>query len=1172
MSNWDSQPPYRGFDDVYQPYGEPRRTGGNRRLVLAVVALVGLGFFVVVVCAVVMVRKMRDDAEREWVIDETALLEPALDEPAWQETFEQKNAAVVAAFSSDSLGISTAQLKPVERLFDAVVATMAEDDDEAFAEFVDVPRFLNEMRASGVMSPSSPRDTALQINWVRQDMYAPVCAATYKIVHVQRQPEQAAAVVYAYLWTADGDEYKSRWWITRESGQWKVYDWELLDFGLRASIVDALCFEHGGDFRLQRYFDFGVQREKADALADDDRPDEAAELIRRGENYRVLPELHDAHWARVGFGWVYGSHFREALACFDRVAIPEATPGAIFGQLYCYHARGQHAKAIEAAKRYEAASGCDATGSALAADSLLELGRAAEAVVECRKTLDVDPDRLDTLQALGHALAGEEKEILVQYVAQTADPVDTAEGLIEHFSLYDDVAAIDVLGDFLAEHDPDPSRVAYLAALAAEAEGDYAAAAAKYREAAAATDDDETKQSYAGQAVYASLSAGQPVEGYLAAANPREAFRDLAEGYLDGEYDFDAETFSKLLEAHRRRFPDDPWLGFYTGALLVEQEKHEEAAAEFAALAESDDEEVRDAASYWHLEAMANTGKVMEAYEQIGQPAETFRSLARLLKWDDSPQKTELLETLVAAHRKAAADDPWLDYYEALVHSRRKEYARADQLLARGQRNTDDEDLQGEYHRKRLATRIEAGDLDGVLDEISPREETFIYLARQLFYAEKWPEFDVLVAQLSAHDHAEGYPAPWLAKMYSQREQYASVVALLDEWPEELAAELDEWDVKQMRDLHVRSLLRLAQAADESGAARANYLARALDVAESIYEEYANPLPLVLVHAARGDVPQVRQHLVELQPWSYRVTSLYNDEAVGRVLRSDEFLDVRRECPPGLPFLSGDSVVLLLAEAAPSDAESLKIRLRPFLGADGTVTALPRGDEPDAPASFLLSKNDQAYVVSFGSDRYTGGEVNVEDAALKQVLADHQAWLSITALATNDADREATSDTVLILATVFLDDRCLAFYSDDRGRLIPAGPALDEMLRALAQDEEDEETGEELWLYRGADADDQRWEALKKRRQALCEFVSASAEPTFGDRLSVKIELQVAEASEPHWLSIRRVLRGRYGSVTFVGEFTDDSVLVPHFRRGEPLCIREHNVVEWKVDEPDGGR
>ena len=250
---------------------------------------------------------------------------------------------MAAAFSSDSLGVGKSQLKPVERLFDAIVAATAENDDEAFAEQIDAARLLNEMWASGVISPAERYDENLLLNWVQQGLCVPVAWTEYKIVHVHRQPSRKGAIVYSYFFDAAGAEYKMRWWITRGSGEWKAYDWDVLDHGLRNSKMDALYLEHGGEFRLEQYLDCCNELRAAERLIANDRYDEAAETIRRTEGYRVLRVLRDDAWLRIGNVWNECGRFSEGLACFQRVASPVATPGAIFGHVRCYHARGQHA-------------------------------------------------------------------------------------------------------------------------------------------------------------------------------------------------------------------------------------------------------------------------------------------------------------------------------------------------------------------------------------------------------------------------------------------------------------------------------------------------------------------------------------------------------------------------------------------------------------------------------------------------------------------------------------------------------------------------------------------------------------------------------------------------------------------------------------------------------------
>lgn len=72
----------------------------------------------------------------------------------------------------------------------------------------------------------------------------------------------------------------------------------------------------------------------------------------------------------------------------------------------------------------------------------------------------------------------------------------------------------------------------------------------------------------------------------------------------------------------------------------------------------------------------------------------------------------------------------------------------------------------------------------------------------------------------------------------------------------------------------------------------------------------------------------------------------------------------------------------------------------------------------------------------------------------------------------------------------------------------------------------------------------------------------------------VKIQLHLGQASEPHWVAVRRIVRGAGGSVRFVGQFVAASLLAPAFQPEEPICVEPYDVIDWKYKgqekEPPG--
>jgi tetratricopeptide (TPR) repeat protein len=1158
MSNWDPQQPY-------SYYPQPSRGPGKMILVLLVLGVLTVCLFVGAGLLMWRSTTAADDLTQSLVEGPAPL--------GRFNSLDEKHAAAAAAFNSESVGVNRRQMASIKHLFDAIVAATSDSDDARFARLVDAEILFLEMKSCGVMVPLGTWEERFALTWVEQSLGVPGPWNRYRITHVRPHASGMGALVYGYFWDEGGREQRVCWWIVRRGKAWKTYDWELLDYGIRDSKQKALCYTHGEDALLQRYLDCQMELAAADQLMEQGEWEQAAEKIRHTEGLRVLPALRDDAWLQIGNAWTRCGRMSEAMACFRRIESPDALPGVTYGQILCHESWGRHEKALKLASRYEALLGRSPVVDRLQGESLLALGRMGEAVVELQESLDVEPEQIDLLQSLGLALPDDEKTTLVDCVTRTADPAATTMSLAEVFVIYGDAAALHALSRLLAKIAPDAATEDYLAGLAKEIDGDYAAAGEMFKQAFGKQDDADKRQQYVYRYLESMISAGRPAEGYLGAPDRSAAFEYLADCYTSGDYDFPREDFAKLLDEHRRKQPEDPWLNYYTGVLLAEQKKYDEAEKQYAAgVAKSRDEEIRAAFRYPRIWALHAAGKSMEAYRAFGPAIETFRQLAGYYRWLESlsSQQTAELKSLVEAHRAAEPDDPWLDFYAGVVAQNEQNYDKADRLLARGCVRAEEEWIRSTCYGRRLEVRIASGEILSALEEVPPPEETFAYLAEQLSVKRDWSQLDLLIETYRRLDPGSGELLRWEVEMCWREKDYQRVIGLLAPWTAETIYEFRDWEVSALRERLVRSYLRLGRAVE------------AVAAAEIMYEQ-GQSLPLILTSAAQGDVEKTTQLLTELSSSQYAVTSVYYDEDIGHILRGKEFLPLRRRWPPGLRFdMGGGSVVVLLKKARQPDAGQLRDLLAAMPGTSPTVAEVPADATADAAASFVAGTSGNVYCVTFGSDRYQPDDdayqPDIEDPALKRAVADHRGWLAIDVSSLNDTEDETEFPAACRLVAGSLGDDCLAVYFGDEfgdeGRLLLVESSTGDALRALQSSEALSELGEEVWMFRDPGLDEQVQKAIERRRRRLKEFCRALAERAPQQELFVKIQLRLGPALEPHWVAVRRIVHGSHGSIRFIGEFVADSLLAPEFRQGEPVCVEPYEVVDWKYSgqskEPAG--
>ncbi len=1143
MSHWDARDPF---------FTEPRpvQRGGTKTLLWIVC---GTAFLGILLCA---------GAVAWWTVigkGGFGTLSASRELPFPKDASpREKYAAVAAAFNADSIGISPARLRGIERLFDRVVAATAADNDAKFARLIDGELLLAEMNRSGHLGSTGLFAMTLDAATVKEELWVPVCWTRYEIVDVDLHANRNAALVYGFFWDGDGSEFPTRWWIVRDGTQWKAYDWELLDDGMRASEKEAIYYGYGDNRRLQEYFKCCTQLATARELIEQGENDKAAEIIRRTEQFNVLPVFRDDAWRQIGRTWLQYGDENRALACFLRVTAPEESPGTLFSLAICYRDRGHHEEALRQISSYERLLGRSGEAAELKGQILLTLGRRKEAAVELRKSLNCNPRKTDAILSLATVLHSDEKEAIVQYVKKTDDPLETALAVARNCAEREDSAGLAAMARWIARQQPDAAVNDLLVGMAHELDGDRAAATAAFKTAWTKETDADKKDQYRYRYFEAIVSGGDLLAAYKDSPDPVETFEYLADCYTSDEYDISKKTFVELLDAHRRRCPDDPWIRYYAGLLLAADDKYADAEKEFAAgMAATKDEEILQALRHRRIWVLHESGQDLQAYRTIEPPEETFEQLARYYRWLDEldAEQATRLKSLIEAHRAQFPDAPWLDYYSAVLAEARKDYAEADRLLVAVRDRATDEQLQSACDNRRRDLRMKSGRIVSALHEIKPAHETFEHLAGSLNRERRWAELASLLDAYRRIDASCPEILYWQAEMAWQQKNYRRLIQLAAPWPPRGADKLDRWNADRLGDYLVRSQLRVGRMQD----ARAT--------GEAFYQQQGDPVPLVMACAAVGDVARTTKLMTQMLPQQYSIANLYNDRDVGHLLRSEKFLPLRQVCPPSLQYFGDDtSVLLLLRKPRTPDAKQLRSALKPVLLAEPTITRLP-STVPDEPAtSLVLATPKWTCRLTFGRDRYFDEDFEtpkLEDRALQQALADHRAWIAVNVSATGKADDDSQLHAACRAAAALLEDDVAAVHLESEGRLLSAADA--DVLRLDRPGEQLAKMGEEAWLHRqpAFEKDDEQRNTAKIRRD-LRKYVTLADESDLPVECRVKARLQAGMTSEVHWLIVKRIRHSDYGGITLIGQLSTDSVLRPELSRDEPLCVSMYEVLDWK--------
>ena len=615
-----------------------------------------------------------------------------------------RRAETAAAFA-DPARPTPADVAEFAPVFAALGRALDGGDADAATRAFDPDRMMRELERIGAFDRLGPNMGAGFKAGVRQGMERTLGATLVAnelarwtrtdIRHVRWAADRQEAAVIA-VHRGDGPDdmpLRIRWWLVRSGGGWKIYDYEDLHMGLSATRLVAAMATPEGIERVGRNPQ-GFQRAVAglrDALVllgkgDIDGGDAALAPARA---VQLPPQVQAILEVAEGTILLARGDPAGGLARYDAAdrLLPNM-PVTALARANAYVQLGRHDDAIAAVRAYQKELGPDALSCALEGSALEGLGKGAEAAAAYRRALDETPDAADALDGLRRVLPADKKGELGDRLADARDPRKTYDELVDLAREDNDEAALDALLDGLLRLTPDDPR-ALGDDIRRRVKAEKFAVARGIMERGLKAKEHADRDSILNAYLFAMLGANKALDAYAAvpAAHAERAFRTLADDLEDDLADPEdgkpperIKVLGELIAAHRKRVPADPWLWFYEGALLQHAKEYAKAAAAFAAGAaklppgKPDPESDTDRFRARRVVCLFKLKKGLDAYRDIGPPADTFRQLAYLY---DMEKDFDGLDALIAAHRDRKVPDPERAYWQAHLLYRKGEYARA---------------------------------------------------------------------------------------------------------------------------------------------------------------------------------------------------------------------------------------------------------------------------------------------------------------------------------------------------------------------------------------------------------------------------------------------------------------------------------------------------------------
>lgn len=1125
------------------------------------VVLVGaafLGCLTVIVGIIWGIGTLATTARRA-ATDSTSLVEH------WEEPAERL-ANLKRAMSSRDVGASAAELRDIHRLLARVANACQSSDDDAFIACTDLNLLVRRISRHPLVRDDRSFSPSTVKRELEEGLTTPVeRMGEVSIVRVERGERDDLALVYAVDWDY-GSATASRWWLVRHGRNWRLFDWERLDF--EQSLAERWANRDAIYDDPQRY-NYTVLREAIDATPDaqggrssgQSRPT-AVDLASFIDD--PLPEaIHDASMFDLAWTLIGQGRPTDAIKAANALHRPQDHPGYLIIRARAHSDLNRYREALADAQEYERIAGPDPLALEQAANALAQLGRHMEAAACWRDMMRLAPNHGQALHSYCRLAEPHQRTDLAAILAATRQPIEAAARAAQ-FAIYeDDPELLNELVDFTARTAPGSPAAIAIAAQRLAFEGRHEQAAAEFKRASEAEYRPDKRMQYFNEHLDAMKEGGKLAQGYAAAADAQAAFDYLTAGWEDDEGDLSDAQLQELLSAHHRRVPGDARADYLAGQLLMRAGDFAGADAKFQAAIDKAADEDKEYYRSGRIEALVRLERGLEAYQTFGMTPEVFRSVASDLQLD---QRWDELLKLIAKHKLTHPDDRWADYYEALV--RREQGAPALALAALAQAQQGDEQIKSACRWLKRPLLIQAGRLQELIDS-TERRASFLELARELAGREDWKRLDELYLSQgsSLANDAEAVDVRTEA-LFGQGRYVEAAAAITARDPGQQPG--DPATEQQLAERHVRCLLRQKK------------LDEARQVAQRAASELGWHKPQVMVALASGNLaaagellqnPTTRQAVLE--------NDIDQDPELASLLHHPELHDLRDQLTVPLTITGAEIdeyLVLLFREPPPSSEQGWSARLA-RIGIEGARIRPIAGPEDGQRQSWLVEHEQKSLLVTIGVGPYweAGPRQRLPRAGeLAKALKEHHGYV---VLEVGRGELDASQPEELALMRQLAAELCseagaLAVAGwhpqETNWRLVMIDEVLADELHRGAFLKDRPRAGEAFAMsdrqrYPLEEAGESSHSEQAMRRRAAIKLARSVQRGT-GEVVQVRAMMWRGHAREAPWFRVVGARRDANGSYVLIGEMLTDSVLRPAVRKGTRVVIVPHEVLEIRGD------
>jgi Flp pilus assembly protein TadD len=474
---------------------------------------------------------------------------------------------------------------------------------------------------------------------------------------------------------------------------------------------------------------------------------------------------------------------------------------------------------------------------------------------------------LDAQLQAGHAL---------EAYKQSADPAHAFAHLAGHLAQTENADKLLTLADAQIKRLPKSPDGYFYQGRGHLLKKDYAAAARDFDWGMRLVKNNQEREPFRSNLVYALYKAGKGAAALEEVAPRRETLAQLAGLYLS---DRQAAPFLKLAAEQRKSDPHDARLDAWEAQADVMVKDYASAAPLFkSAIAGVSNAGDKRALTNAFLDAEVAKKSPLEGYAQAPNPTYAFWYVCeRLIKEGDAAG----LMAVIDAHRARAPKDARLNYYLGQAHLLTKDYRAAEQDFARGLEHATNRAAVVRYLGNRLNARCKLGEAIEAYEEADDKPLTFRLLGPLLIEQGKADDLATLVRAHRGAASREPKLGLWEAESKWMAKDYDGAVDVLGRDRDSILSEAE--NVARYEDRLVRSLVRTKKFSQAASAAK-----------ESTDRD-GDPWFEAVVAVAAGNVDRASELLSRCADHGYGLAEFDADADIGPMIKTPAFQDLRRK-------------------------------------------------------------------------------------------------------------------------------------------------------------------------------------------------------------------------------------------------------------------------------------